>query len=365
MNSISPSRLYYASCRITRLIAITGALIVAIVAVSALTAWSQTRGTEQFVTNPEQVKRILTALDDGVWVADGSAADTHVYVIYSTACGFSKKLFADTRVLPNRPQFRWLTFASEGYGAETVVTKRTVESIGDAFAGKYAAPTNAATASLAMSINQSLSLVLPPHTNLVYPTLIYKTAQGLRISYGAPANLRTLTSDMQSRPDRAAYQPASVGWLSKPAAMTPPNRLRNYFNSSITATPMRIAPYPDAPVVREGAKGIGGQVDAVANDEWIRLVATKIENSNVYGYIHAPLEIKLANLEFTVQRASGVVKTGSPGLEIRSHPTMDAPVIERPGPGLQIQKTGEVALEGRNWVEVLVYTDGTKGYIAR
>ena len=66
-----------------------------------------------------------------------------------------------------------------------------------------------------------------------------------------------------------------------------------------------------------------------------------------------------------MQRASGVVNTGSRGLEIRSHPTMDAPVIERPGPGFQIKKTGQIVFEGRNWIEVLVYDDGTKGYIAQ
>lgn len=44
---------------------------------------------------------------------------------------------------------------------------------------------------------------------------------------------------------------------------------------------------------------------------------------------------------------------------------MDAPVIESPGPGIQIKKTGEVVLEGRNWIEVLVYEDGTKGYIVQ
>ena len=66
-----------------------------------------------------------------------------------------------------------------------------------------------------------------------------------------------------------------------------------------------------------------------------------------------------------MQPASGVVKSGTGVLEIHSHPLMDAPVIERPGPGIQIKKTGEVALEGRNWAEVVVYTDGTKGYIAK
>lgn len=364
MNSISTSRLDCSSCRIAQLIAVTGALIVAIVAASAFTAWSQTRGNEQLVTNPEQVKRILTALDDGVWVADGSAADRQVYVIYSTACAFSKKLFEETRALPNRPQFRWLTLGAEGYGAEMVVTKRTVESVRDAFAGKYAAPPDAATASLAMNINQSLIFVLP-NPFIVFPTLIYKTAQGLRISYGAPDNLQTLMLSVQSRPDRAAYQPLSLGWLSKPPVMTPSKRLREYFNRSATPVPLRIAPYPDAAVVQEVAQGIVYPVDAVANNEWIRIVVGGIGKSKIYGYIHAPLEIKLANLEFTVQSASGVVKTGSRGLEIRSHPTMDAPVIDRPGPGLQLTKTGEVVLEGRNWVEVLVYTDGTKGYIAQ
>lgn len=303
MTSISPSRLVCASSRITRFISITGVLTVAIVVASVLTAWSQTRGSEQLITDPEQVERILTALDDGLWVSDGSAADNHVYVIYSTACGFSKKLFKDTRALPNRPQFRWLTFAAEGYGAEMVVTNRTVASLRDAFAGKYAAPTDHAAANRALNINQSLFMVFPESTTISYPTLIYKTAQGLKISYGAPANLRTLTSAVQSRPDRAAYQPASLGWLSKPTAITSPNRLREYVNSSATTVPMRIAPYPDAPILTEVPKEYVFDADAVANGEWIRVVARRIETIDVYGYIHAPLQIKLANLEFTVPAA--------------------------------------------------------------
>ena len=60
MASISPSRLDDILCRIARLIAITGALTVAIVVASALMAWSQTRGSEQLITDPEQVERILT-----------------------------------------------------------------------------------------------------------------------------------------------------------------------------------------------------------------------------------------------------------------------------------------------------------------
>lgn len=346
-----------------------GILISLIVLVSmvvvANSAWSQTRGTEQLVTNPAEVKRILAALDNGVWVADGSAADTHVYVIYSTACGFSKRLFADTRAMPSRPQFRWLTVAAQGYGAEMVVTKRTVEAVRDAFVGKYAAGTDAATASRAINFNLLLTSVLPRSSTLVFPTLIYKTAQGLKISYGAPANLQALTLAVQSRPDRAAYQPANLRWLSEPTVITPSKHLREYFNLSASPVPLRIAPYPDAPVVLEVPKGYGFPVDSVVNNEWIRVPARKLEESTVYGYIHVPLEIKLANLEFTVQPANGVVKTGSDVLEIRSHPTIDAPVIDRPGPGLLIKKTGEVMLEGRNWVEVVVYTDGTKGYIAR
>ena len=359
MNSIVPPRLACFFRRITRLIAVTGALAVAIAMASVLTAWSQIRGTEQLVTDPEQVKMILTALDDAVWFADGSAGDKHVYVIYSTACGISKKFFTDTRALLNRPQLRWLTLDDEGHGAGMVVTRRTVESLRAAFAGKYDAQTDATTASHAMSINQALRLVLP---NAVYPTLIYKTTKGLRITYGAPPNLGMFTSAVQSRPDRATYQPASLGWLSKPAVIKTSNHMREYRNSA-AAIPMRIAPYPDAPVLRELANGGGVYVDAVANDEWIRVSLGKTAERTLYGYIHAPLQIKLANLEFTVRPMSGVVSTDVDTLEIRSHPTMDAPVIDRRGPGLHINKTGEVIFDGRNWVEVRVYTDGTKGYI--
>lgn len=147
--------------------------------------------------------------------------------------------------------------------------------------------------------------------------------------------------------------------------MTPPNCLREYVNSSANPVPLRMAPYSNAPCVDEVPSGYVLPIDAVAHGEWIRVVARKIGANDVYGYIHDPLLIKLTNLEFTVRPASGVVNTGRDTLDIRSHPTMDAPVIETPGPGFQIKKTGEVVLEGRNWIEVLVYDDGTKGYIAR
>lgn len=350
--------------RIVRRIAVTSILTVALVVTFALTAWPQSRGTERVLTDPAQVKRIFAALDDGLWVPDGPAADTHVYVIYSTACGFSKKLFTDTRALENRPQFRWVTLGGEGHGAEGVVTNRTVESVADAFDGRHAAPRDAREATHAMNINQSLASVLPQPANLVYPMLIYKTAQGLRITYGAPANLRMLASAVQSRPDRASHQPASLGWLSKPPKIMPPNRLRQYSNSSTQPIPMRIAPYFDAPVLNEIPPGYVYQVNAVANGEWVRVVAMTFAKSEAYGYIHDPVLIKLANLEFSVTPASGLVRTGSHSMEIRSHPTMDSPVIEKLGPGFKIRKSGEVVFEGHNWTEVIVYNDGSKGYIA-
>lgn len=321
-------------------------------------------GTEELVTNREEVKRILAALDDGVWVGDGSDSAKHVYVIFRTTCGYSKRLFMDTRKLPNRPQFRWLPDAEEGRGVEMILTKRTVESVGEALLGRYAPPTDVATAKHALSINQSLSELFSG--GLPSPTVIYKTPEGLRLVYGTPgpAELRTLIPTVQSRPDRAAYQPASLRWLSEPATVTPTKLLRKYFNDSATPVSLRMAPYPDAPILRDVLEGKGYDVDAVENQEWIRVNLGKIKSNNIYGYIHAPLPIKLDNLEFTVQRASGMVSTNS-GTEIRSHPATYAPVVVKPGPGYQFKKTGEVVLDGHNWVEVIWSTNGKKGYIVQ
>jgi hypothetical protein len=347
--------------------AIVTGLTVAFALSSVVPTLAQTRGTELLITNGDQVQKILDALDDSVWLADGPQADTHVYVIFNTACGFSKKLFADSRSLPDRPQFRWVTFDSKGYGAEMVLTKRTVESLADAFAGKHIAPANMTVADFAISINRSIYLALPENSQLVYPMLVYKTPQGLRITYGAPPNIRTLKSAVQGRSERSVYKPASMNWITSPPIITGvPMRIRQWFNTSNTAIPVRLAPYPQAPIISEIEKNHGGQPDGIANDEWIRIPFLTLESgTKIYGYIKAATDIKLATFEFSVQPVSGVVETGNSTVEIRSLPTKEAPIIDTVGPGYRLKTSGEVRLEGGSWVEVIVYTDGTKGYIAK
>ena len=82
------------------------------------------------------------------------------------------------------------------------------------------------------------------------------------------------------------------------------------------------------------------------------------------GYIHHPLTAQLSRLEFQERRASGNV-TGRANLAIHSHPHISAPVLDTLEPGYQLRRVAEVELDGDLWDVVIVYTDGTKGYIMR
>lgn len=65
--------------------------------------------------------------ENAIRAADGHAADKPVYVLYSTDCAWSKRLYDDTRILAGKVQLRWIPVA--GGTASGVVAARDGASI--------------------------------------------------------------------------------------------------------------------------------------------------------------------------------------------------------------------------------------------
>jgi hypothetical protein len=315
----------------------------------------------ELISDPAKVQRILSLLDDGYWIPDGADANRQVYVIYSTTCGYCKKLHANTRNVPKRPQLRWITAGEAGYGAEDAVSRRSAAAIGDAFNNRAKPPADPVAAGRALDINKAIAFALPDFKRSVYPTLVYLTPQGLRIHYGMPSDLKLLDT-VKARPEQATHQPASLKWVNESIALTRVPKLASY-HSRQGGTPVTLAPQPGAPAVLQLEKDYGYPVDSVANGEWARVKLKDVGGKPVFGYIHAPKEIRLASLQYQVKPARGGYQSGKRTLEARGQPSLEADVLEVIEPGMQMTKTGEVLIDGARWTEVLLYTDGTKGYI--
>src|SRR5690606_6800145 len=92
------------------------------------------RGRQVVVTKPDDAAGLMDAVENAIWAADGKPASKAVYVVYSTDCAWSKRLFDETRALAGNVQLRWIPVA--GTTAASVVAGRDSASVGNAFAGR-------------------------------------------------------------------------------------------------------------------------------------------------------------------------------------------------------------------------------------
>lgn len=326
-------------------------------------AWSAARGT-QTILQGAPAEALMSTLENALWIADGSAADKQIYIIHSTTCGFCKKFFGDSRSLTSKAQFRWITHCCIGQGGEYVAEQHTPAAIAEAYAKHGGSVKNMERAKREIEINMWAASALPNANNIFYPTFVYRTANGVAVSYGAPADLNKMVASVASRPDRANYRSQGQALLDAPIVMAPAGKLKQYYNNDKDKTvPMYAQPDEASQKVVDIQFNYGYPVLGISNKEWITVPGlTMSGGSQARGYIHAPREIKLAQLEFKVRPASGNVQTKK-SADIRLHPDMDSPVVDKLHPGYQLRKTGEVLLDGKQWSEVMLYNDGTKGYL--
>jgi hypothetical protein len=340
---------------------LTGLLAVLLLAYGS-SAWSAARGSQSLLRGP-QAEALMNTLENSLWIADGTGADKQIYVVYSTMCGYCKNFFHQSRALTSKVQFRWITHCCMGQGGEYALEQNSPAAISEAYAKHSGSAKDKERAEREMDINIWAANVLPNARSIFYPTIVYRTANGVMVDYGTPRDLNKMVASVASRPDRAHYRSRGQALLDKPIAMAPAGKLKQFYNNDRGKTiPMYAQPDESSQKVVDVPYNYGYQVMGIANKEWIAVPGLIMGGKPTPGYIHAPLEIKLAQLEFTVRPASGAVQTNKP-TDIRLHPDMDAPVVDQLKPGYQLRKTGEVSLSGKQWTEVILYNDGTRGYL--
>lgn len=332
------------------------------------TAVGLDRGRQLHITNTAHSTSLLNVLENAVWAKDGNSQGKIAYVIYSTECAWSRKLFQDTRGLQSDVELRWIPVAAQG--ADYVTEQRNSDAVALTFQGQTGPVTEADSARRAVIYNygvlQSANYHFQPYANdrtFAYPTVMYQTAQGLKVIAGNPPDLQAMLSEIQPTPDKTQLIPKGVHLSQTPVTIKAVSTLKTFQNTEQTALKVYGAPSEQAPIIDDLQPGYGtGTTGLVAGTDWIEIIPYGPRGPR--GYVQHPLTAKLSQLEFTVTPANGLV-VAKTTKHILSHPDSAAPVLDTLEKGYQLDKTGEVTLAGKVWDVVVVYQDGTLGYIAR
>jgi hypothetical protein len=334
----------------------------------ALPASALDRGKQVQLTRKADADQMLATVENAVWAGDGLASDKQVYVVYNTQCPYSQRLYKETRGLTGKLQFRWIP--ATGNGAEGVTSLRSGDAVADAFAGRRPDPGDAARGRRAVDYNAAVQVSIDfqlrgydTSTSFAYPTLVYRTAKGVKVVAGNPANLAALPSEVASVPAKATFTPAAIQWTAAPLAVSRSRNLAKWYHDRPGPVVLRAAPSEmSAPMDTLNKDSLLPVSGIVAKDGWIQLTPWK--GSNVKVYAHDPLMARMALLEYTVRPQGGVLEAKA-AMQVRTFPAPDAPILDSLRPGERFNRSGVVQSAAGAWDEIVMYVDGTKGYVKR
>lgn len=345
-----------------------GVVVLALCAAAAPPAAALDRGKQLLITDAAHQAQLMDAVENAVWAADGSVAQKQVYVVYSTECAWSKRLYEQTRVLAGKVQLRWIVI--NGHGAQDVVTRRSGDSVAAAFVPRRAQVDDAARATRALdynsavmgSINHQLRRYAHSST-FAFPTLIYQTASGVKVVAGNPQNPGAIAAEVLARPDKATLEPAALALTASPVRATPSRHLTQWGHGRTVSAVVRSLPSAQSAPVEELAPGYLLPVAGiVADGGWIQVVVHPQTGSK--GYVHDPLAARMALLDFRVKPQGGELVTAQP-TQLFQFPDAESPLLDTLEPGYRFRRTGVVESGGRVWDEIVAFSDGAKGYVPR
>lgn len=312
-----------------------------------------------------QGKQVLALLDDSLWIGDGPASDRHAYVIFSTACGWCRTLHAGSRDRDDGVQLRWLLLEGIGNGAEYVAEQGTMAAVARAFEGQAPAPQSRDQALARLNVNAWVQQSIPG--TLAFPTFVYQGAAGVEVAVGMRSDLSAVLDKVEPRPGAADHVSASLTTLARGVPTLAEASIRQFVNFGQDALPMHVLPSVATPRIGEvGHMGLYEEILGFVGDEWIAVVGLRLGDGRaVPAYIHAPQAVHLARLRFDVQPASGPLTVEGAARPIHSHPSRRSPVLDQLLPGYQLERVGEVVLEGETWDVVVLFQDGGRAYVPR
>jgi len=325
------------------------------------------RGAVYDVRDAAEAQAMMETLQRTVFATDGSGERT-VYILYSTGCGWSQRLFADTRGLGEGVQLRWIPVGTLAAGR--VVSERDADAVGAAFAGGRgengpdpAFSRRALTLNVGALRSLQAGLAALGHgsgRSFHFPTLVWATEEGLRVSSGAPGDLSVLLKSPVPGADNGNGE-AGLEIAGRTFETKSSLRLERFDNRSDESASLKILPHDLAPVVHELEAGQSLPVTGVVGERWLELDLGNGRSVYMDDRNHA----ELALLDYSVKRKRGTLTAEGEPLRILSHPHAKAPELFTLDAGYQIESTGEVRVGDLRWVEVRAYRDGTPGYVAR
>lgn len=325
------------------------------------------RGRQVVVTKPDDVARLMDAVENAVWAADGTPASKAVYVVYSTDCAWSRRLFDETRALVGNVQLRWIPVA--GNTAATVVAGRDGASVGSAFVGRGARAADAA-AQRGVVYNQgvmdSITYQLRPYDRsktFAFPTLVYRSGKSVKVVAGNPRNLATLAAEVATEPRAASLVPAGIELTAQAPTLLRSRNLPKWAHLNDTPMIFRAAPSPQAPAIDDLAKDFLVPVSGIVGTTgWIEVAPWGLDKRK--AYVHDPLMARMALLDYRVKPQGGQWQATSV-VQVREFPDTDAHVLETLKPGERYRRSGVVEHGGHVWDQILLYADGAVGYVRR
>lgn len=325
------------------------------------------RGRQVVVTRPDDAARLMDAVENAIWAADGKPASRAVYVVYSTDCAWSRRLFDETRALAGNVQLRWIPVA--GNSAASVLAGRDSASVANAFTGRTSRVGDA-SAKRGLIYNQgvmdSITYQLRPYDRsktFAFPTLVYRSGNSVKVVAGNPRNLAALSSEVLSEPRAASLVPAGIALSAQPPALLRSRNLAKWAHLDDTPMIFRAAPSPQAPPIDDLARDFLVPVSGIVGTTgWIEVAPWGLDKRK--AYVHDPLMARMALLDYQVRPQGGQWQAPAT-VQVREFPDMEAHVLETLKAGERYRRSGVVEHGGRVWDQIVLYADGAVGYVQR
>jgi len=245
--------------------------------------------------------RLIDILYNLAWVPDGTPAEKHAYVVFAPWCPYCKELFIKSRPLVSRIQLRWIPAGSRNaqwrrYNASLGLS-RDVRQLAALWAsgGNMDAEPRRFTS---VDLNEGVIAAYRPQISEIagvptgFPTTVYRTAKGVRVFNGAPANLEARLNAIATDANYPVDGSKSITLLRRPITETP--LLNGQHVRARRSVDLRALPFTDAPVVgalRSGESQLALAEVVTESGRWIALELTKYD---VRAYLpRADVDVRL------------------------------------------------------------------------
>jgi hypothetical protein len=225
---------------------------------------------------------LLAALYDLSWVADGRSDAHQAYVIYAPWCPVCKHLYRVSRSLVGNLQLRWVPSGTRDERSrmnnERIATSRDHRQLDQLFSTGDASGSGNR---FAVDFNESVIYAETGAINGVlgsqygYPTVVYRTAGGVRAFAGVPEDFEDRLKASLPLPGGPA-RPRVETWLAR--SIVERERPQNKLAVPRKTIELRALPFEDAPAVESFPTNTGYPADAVVEadgSQWVAIVLLK------------------------------------------------------------------------------------------